>query len=681
VPKASDVYIPSDTINRHISPSDVDIKNLPLSMELVDTQSHEAADPFVNSSHASFASLVRDRNSAAATTQSGLAYESNRSKPMLSDYAEPSINQDRYAEFLERVGEKQEDLRDAREALLGSRFRLQVQRRELLATRSKAASHAGAAFNRLRQYLIELDIDLPDEIESAFSEAEAFRNTLGEQEVDYDEAEKAYDLEEWKYTAEEARFIDELPSSAPAPSQPDRSYPPFDGHEASLRFSFGPQDIANIVAESEGALYLPLYRPDIPLESDDDLSDGQSTVPGDLYQHTPDSNELQDIKALKDPKAYSDGLVQSEGLAIGHSRVKWAGTRRYIDEWLLNSLDTSELEKSRLKHSTDGDGLSDSEWWELLGQYWFLDTPEGSNYHTGDTTVSDESSGLLSSNAMRRLFDTSDTSEFETHQFPPTPLLAQDRVIDAPELIDFPTNIEPRDLVEITPKCVKFRGRSVSVQSGSTHPTVYTRASSSIEHSSYSTFGEEDLVCQSRKMDDAGQSKKRRRHVGRRRRRRQEAIRSGDDTTIQQRQARCRSAEETLCHEERLTDTTYSAPMSEHHARASNTPSAPSAMRRSSEMSDIVDHDTGCQSDPQYQSSADIARIVPNFHGVNIQTVCTIPLPESDTEDSITTFASLGQKSTRSPQTKHSTGKQHVNNYEPHIRVESPDLWSLPVYD
>jgi hypothetical protein len=138
-----------------------------------------------------------------------------------SDFVEPSID-DRWTYVLESVEDKKEELRDAREALLGSRFRLQVQRRDLTATRAIAASKAGAAFNYLRQYLAKLGADMPAEIESALSEAETLRNTLGVQEVEYDEAEKVYNLAEWRYTVEETQFMDQLRSSAPVvPNQPD----------------------------------------------------------------------------------------------------------------------------------------------------------------------------------------------------------------------------------------------------------------------------------------------------------------------------------------------------------------------------------------------------------------------------------------------------------------------------
>jgi hypothetical protein len=447
---------------------------------------YASAASFSNNS----APLDHDRDSASATTHSVLEFDPMQSKPLPSDYVEPSIQQDQYIDF-DHVEERQENLRDARETLLGLRFRLQVRRRDLTATRAKAASQAGAAFNRLRQYLVETGIDPPAEIESALSEAEALRNTLGIDEVEYDEAEMVYNGAEWRYTTKESQFIDELYGSAPAPSQPGRSHLPLDEHDNSARISLGPQDIANMVAESDGDLYLSTYSAEMPLESEDGLSESQDTVPGDLYQPFPSSNN-QGNYAMENSSVYPARDLLFEELAVGHSRLKWAGTRRYIDEWLLNSLDSSTLELGRLRHhSMVENNLSYEEWRKLVEQHWFLETPQGCDFHDGDTTVSEESrSEPFSSNAMHRLFDTSDITEPETQQFPPTPLLAQDRVLDALELASFPTDIEPLDLIDTSPKDGTFLGRSFSPHSESTHPTTLTRASSRLDCSSHSTTEE-----------------------------------------------------------------------------------------------------------------------------------------------------------------------------------------------
>jgi hypothetical protein len=489
VPTVADATNPSSDFDE-LSQNDDSII-LPFPRETIVIQNAVPFTEAAMSSHNQFAPLGHGRDSVAVTTNSALSSERKTSRPMPSDYVEPSIHQDQYAEFLDRVEEKQEYLRDTRESLLGSRFRLQVQRRELTATREKAASQAGAAYNRLRRYLVDIGINPPVEIELELSEAEALRNKLGTEEVEYDEAEKAYNFEEWRYTAKESQFIDELYGTAPAPSQPDGSYPPFDEYGASARVSFGPQDIANMVAESEGDLYLPTQPPEMPLEDEHGLSESQSTVPGVAYQATTNSS-IKDTAATRTSHVYSRKELLFEELAIGHSRLKWTGTRRYIDEWLLGSLGTSRLEQGRLKHHEEFEiDLSDKDWWNLVEQLWYSDTLEGHDFHTGDTTVSEESlNEPFSSNTMHRLFATSDMAEVETQQFPPTPLLAHDRVLDAPELANFPTDIEPLDLIDLLPKEATCHDRSFSPHSESTHPTNLTRASSRLDYSSHSTTEE-----------------------------------------------------------------------------------------------------------------------------------------------------------------------------------------------
>jgi hypothetical protein len=476
VPTALDAMIPSSNID-----------NLPSEFPQDDGSFLDPALP----SHGEFALLDHERESAAATTNSAPTSERMPSKPLLFDHVEPSIRHDQFIEFLNCLEDKQETLRDAREALLGSRSRLQVQRRDLTATRAKAASQAGAAFNRLRQYLVEIGINPPVDIQAALSEAEASRNALGTEEVDYDEAEKAYNFEEWRYTTKESQFIDDMYGSGPTPNQPDKPYSPLDKHGESARISFGPQDIANMVAESEGGLYCPMYSPRMSPENEGDLSESEGTIPGDRY-HPISNYSTQENLAAKNSNIYPAKELLFEELAIGHSRLNWAGIRRYINEWLLESLDTSRLERRRLKHHSMTEiDLSDEEWWELVGQLWFSDTPEGVYFHTGNTTASEESrSEPYSSNAMHRLFGTSDTAEPETQQFPPTPHLGRDHVMDALELANFPADIEPLDLVDIAPKDLTFLERSFSAHSESTRLTTLTRASSRLDCSSHSTTEE-----------------------------------------------------------------------------------------------------------------------------------------------------------------------------------------------
>ncbi|OAL00914.1 hypothetical protein IQ06DRAFT_304627 [Phaeosphaeriaceae sp. SRC1lsM3a] len=360
------------------------------------------------------------------------------------------------ADFYARLEDEQENLRDARENLLGSRVRLQVQRQELLNTREKASSQAGAVFERVRRLLIDIGVQLPDEVELAFSELELSRNELGIQEVDYDEAEKAYNVDEWAYTRKESDFMQDLCRGAPARSQTASLRPSNDYMDVATRFSYGPQDIERIVAESEGDLPIESYEGNMTLLDEDDFSEGQDTVPGDFYKQLSASGSQGTDPTTHTTAAEAVEFFLSDKHGHSHERVRWVGTRRSVDEWLLNTLKVSHFEQARLQVWLSS--YTDNEdWWEFVDRNWFLDTSEFSKYHTGDTTIPEED--LISNpTAFNHLGNTdglSETSETAEQKFSAVPLLAQDRVMDALESIDFPTIIEPQDLIEAWPHDTK----------------------------------------------------------------------------------------------------------------------------------------------------------------------------------------------------------------------------------
>jgi hypothetical protein len=435
---------------------------------------------------------------------------------------EPSTQTDGFTDFLIHIEDRQDALRDAREALLGSRYRLQVQRRELRNTREKAASQTGATFNRIRKYLLELNLDLPSEIDAALSEADLSRDDLGIQELEYEEAERAYNLEEWRYTEKETKFVDDVSGSAPVASQRSGPFPLVEEDNNILRFSYGPQDIAHIVAEADGEL-LPfaVFENDLQADSIDyhsEDSEGQSTVSGEpstplefgsIFSH-------ESIIPEYSARTTHEDSQTDDNVVIGHYRMNWSGpsgTLQYIDKWLLDILKTSELEKRRLKASLSLHDIQQDEWWLLVEQHWTARNADNTAYHTGDTTVSDETlSEAESSNAMRRLFDTSSIAESAIQTMPALNMLPQE-VGEYLELAPFPKRIKRRDLVDHIPerpllhdgkKHVKFLGSSLSDHSESTHPPLFTQASSGLDFSSTSgvsnktpgpSSGEKEMVC------------------------------------------------------------------------------------------------------------------------------------------------------------------------------------------
>jgi hypothetical protein len=376
---------------------------------------------------------------------------------MRSDAVEPSLHPDKYTDFLQRIEDTQEHIRDARETLLGSRIRLQDQRNELLQTREKAASQAGTAFTLLREHFHKIGIDLPTKLQLAFTQADVLRNTLGTKEVEYDEAEKRYNLEEWFYTEEESQFIDQLPQSAPLPSQQQMNSSLADDVDPSTRIPFVPQDIADLVAESEGELLPTAHNTNVPLyDNRIDVNMYQSTISHDVYQDLSTSRTYEGLLTYGE-RADPPRLLSLDDLDRGYVSSNGAGTQAWVDRRLMNVLHCSRLEKRRLRFAMQKTVQDDSAWWSLLSLYWFQDGGKVGQNRAGDTTVSEEArSEPISSSAMRQVFDTSDTTGSTKQQFSSTPLVAQDQVIDDPELLIFPTDIEPHDLVDSSSKHVKF---------------------------------------------------------------------------------------------------------------------------------------------------------------------------------------------------------------------------------
>jgi hypothetical protein len=114
----------------------------------------------------------------------------------------------RYEDLLARIEVEQEELRDARDSLVGSRFRLRTRRRELRATREQAVGQE--TFELMRRYFLVSGLGVPDEIESAWAGVDVIRDKLGGLEIDFEEAEEKYNVQEWQYTEKEKDFIEAL---------------------------------------------------------------------------------------------------------------------------------------------------------------------------------------------------------------------------------------------------------------------------------------------------------------------------------------------------------------------------------------------------------------------------------------------------------------------------------------
>lgn len=270
----------------------------------------------------------------------------------------------------------QERLRDASDALIGSRFRLQTQRRELRTTREQAGSRAGAAISLLKRYLQDNNIDFPTDIDRLFTEADNLRDNLGTLEVDYEEAEEQFNLEEFRYVQKQEGLIEHLGAFRQSfPMLPAQTYTETP-QRAQGSYLAGTADMVHEVATEPKDFVSTTAS--VPV---------QTVRPVTVPAHSNRSAGAAD-------QHLSRSLSESH---LDHPRFRWSETRERINEWLLDTLSQSTFQKQRLHDLIPGvqeDDHDDQGWLQLATQHWFSGTPHTSAFHTGDTTGSDSLTSL-----------------------------------------------------------------------------------------------------------------------------------------------------------------------------------------------------------------------------------------------------------------------------------------------
>jgi hypothetical protein len=164
----------------------------------------------------------------------------------------------------------QEDLGDARDSLVGSRFRLRTRRRQLQTTHEQAVSQVGETSELMRRYLLSNELDLPNDLRSAWSRVDATRDTLGGLDADFEEEEENYNKEDWQYTLKERNFVESLSGDttafitlhdAVAPSDLSTTFlePPDDGITPGVatNFSLSPLGLKHSCQQARQASSYP----------------------------------------------------------------------------------------------------------------------------------------------------------------------------------------------------------------------------------------------------------------------------------------------------------------------------------------------------------------------------------------------------------------------------------------
>ncbi|KAH3953403.1 hypothetical protein HBH53_028280 [Parastagonospora nodorum] len=374
---------------------------------------------------------------------------------------------------LEWVEDMQEDLRDAREDLVGSRFRLRTKRQELRATGEKAFVAMGRAFDLMRRRFLIEQLNVPEDMISVWLQVDKIRNALGEQDVEYEQAENDYNMEEWQYTETEGRFVQSVqrcrtkhvnshdPPSIPGSLSERPTQIPF----------FQPPDY---IIKDSLAIELDRAHPFSGVPITVMSPQGEQEIQTSVESHSAPITDTTSIFSYLGANLADDlSETDSQDREDGHCRVadadllrnydrsdayldRWSNSRQYIDRWMLEVLTTSSLQKQWLERFVPKGNLSDGEWLTLVTKHWESTSSNASVFHTGDTTVSDESvKKEMSSDGVQRPFESSTYCSSDTWQPSGSPVFPDGRVADHQASFNNPVKIRARDLID-DPRHVTF---------------------------------------------------------------------------------------------------------------------------------------------------------------------------------------------------------------------------------
>lgn len=419
----------------------------------------------------------------------GLQFQPNTATtshaPSGPTHAKPASSPKEIAELIDSIVEHQEDLRDAREKIIGERVRLRNKRRNLKGTREKAAVQAGIAIDLVQRYFLEMGAEVPQNIQDALEEANFSRDRLGEEELEYEVAEQHYDFVEWEYTEKEQVFVDDVLADAEA--------------------SCAPNNTSTGALETMGLSGYPL----VPHEAMESHDDSKATAyqkvafrdlvcAHDMKSHVASSHIAMVSMANDGPSNTSRPGMQ---LSTQHSdenrqrqgHLRWSITLRRIEEWLLEHLQISRLHSAQLRSLIPQDILDGKDFWELVTRNWSADSQPMPMFHSGDTIASNSAASEPISVATihKKPFDDTSDSDMETSptEISMTPLVSLDRVKDALEDV-FPSEISAVDLLDAVSERLTPMERTASTISGSSQLTVQSSAPSDACASSMTSIEE-----------------------------------------------------------------------------------------------------------------------------------------------------------------------------------------------
>ncbi|KAF1832448.1 hypothetical protein BDW02DRAFT_424962 [Decorospora gaudefroyi] len=331
-------------------------------------------------------------------------------------------------------------IRDAREDLMGSRVKLQSDRKIIRVIRQETGSKEGAALSKLKLFLHEQSIVLPREIEDQLEEIDELRDRLGSQEADYDEAEQSYNLKEINYTQKEAQFVDFVDSfldgnGQQSPMLREDTQPT--GVDDLMRFPFGTSDDWT----QNQTVDINEVSPSPP---------ETSKTPEQNYQSTPHFEP--EVGHMLSVRGSRTGLAPHHGEEdiSERNQLKWFETKKRINEWLLDMVSHSAIQRTHLR-SLDNLGSTENEsWWQKVADHWHLISYAGTQFHTGDSTISD---GEFSNQNFVSEPDMLGGRPIDAHAPRPNALFSAEQNLDALNDSENPPSIRSFDLQEAKSTC------------------------------------------------------------------------------------------------------------------------------------------------------------------------------------------------------------------------------------
>jgi hypothetical protein len=336
------------------------------------------------------------------------------------------------SDFLAELEHEQDDLRDARDEVLGARFRLQAQRKELRDLRQESGSKDGHVLSLIYHFLHENNIDLPQFVEEQVEEASELRDQLGLLEADYDEAEMKFNTSEWKYTRKESRFVEGLLDNDFGPNS--TAFKEKENHTTADLTRFAgehPFDrLASMTAETNGSIYTPKVS--------------RSNISHLIPSHNLDITDIRRTSSLRSTWS-APRSTRLDSTSEELAQKAWSEKIYDIDRWLLETTSDSLLQKAQLKAFHFSYFRDDKYWWRQVEKTWNSNNQETPDFHTGDSVMSDQNPDQRTSSSTAK---SRNARHLRVNLMDYVPLLVEDQAPDAPEILKMAANADAGDPID-----------------------------------------------------------------------------------------------------------------------------------------------------------------------------------------------------------------------------------------